>query len=115
MTPNQASELIPIMQAFAEGKVVQIWVAVHDPRGKVPGVWVDIKDPSFDILQNWRVKPEPPATQPGKSWDLEPAWKLAMGSVNRPDPVAAIEDLANALVSVIENLQRQPNIVQPDK
>lgn len=48
------------MQAFADGKVVQMWVPDHDPGAKVPGVWVDIKDPSFSIAENWRVKPGGP-------------------------------------------------------
>lgn len=59
MTPHQASELIPIMQAFADGKVVQMWMPDHEPGAACLGVWVDQKDPSFDVRYKWRVKPEP--------------------------------------------------------
>lgn len=112
------------MQAFAEGKVVQMWVPDHDPGAKVPGVWVDIKDPTFDIRENWRVKPEPEPTPEKLSgpseeiWDLEPSRRLcihAQEQAHTGQMAEAVEVLALALSNVICNLQKQPCIVQPDK
>ena len=53
MNREQAKELLPIIQAFAEGKDVQFWFA--------PGrFWcTDKQNPEFDPKDKWRVKPEP--------------------------------------------------------
>lgn len=50
MTREQAKELLPIMQAFAEGKTIQVWA--ND-------TWQDEEYPSFGELSLFRIKPEP--------------------------------------------------------
>ena len=50
MTREQAKELLPIMQAFAEGKTIQVWA--ND-------TWQDEEYPSFVELSLFRIKPEP--------------------------------------------------------
>ena len=50
MTREEAKELLPIMQAFAEGKTIQVWV--ND-------TWQDEEYPSFGKLSLFRIKPEP--------------------------------------------------------
>lgn len=55
MNRQQAKELLPIIQAFAEGKTIQYYYVGAD--------WVDVKpnesvDFSNDTL-NYRIKPEP--------------------------------------------------------
>lgn len=45
--------LLPIMQAFVEGKEVQ----VKDPY-KIDGKWVDTPNPSWDRDLAYRIKPE---------------------------------------------------------
>ena len=51
MTREEIKELIPIMQAYAEGKTIQY---------KVKGGWQDIDNPSFnDLPSEYRIKPEP--------------------------------------------------------
>lgn len=51
MTIERAKELLPLIQAFAEGKTIQ---------GKVLDVhWHDIPDPTWDNDVEYRVKPEP--------------------------------------------------------
>ena len=50
MTREQAKELLPIMQAFADGKTIQ--VLAND-------TWQDEEYPSFGELSLFRIKPEP--------------------------------------------------------
>ena len=49
MTREKAKELLPIMQAFAEGKTIQVWA--ND-------TWQDEEYPSFGELSLFRIKPE---------------------------------------------------------
>ena len=51
MTREDAKELLPIIQAFAEGKNIQY----KDDIDR----WVDIKNPSFKSFFEYRIKPEP--------------------------------------------------------
>lgn len=50
MTREEAKELLSIMQAFAEGKTIQVWA--ND-------TWQDEEYPSFGELSLFRIKPEP--------------------------------------------------------
>ena len=50
MTREEAKELFPIIQAFAEGKTIQVWY--ND-------TWQDEEYPSFWELSLFRIKPEP--------------------------------------------------------
>lgn len=51
MNREQAKELLPIIQAFAEGKTVQY---------KIEGEWIQTNVPSFNpYLWEYRIKPEP--------------------------------------------------------
>lgn len=51
MTREEAKKLLPIIQAFAEGKTVQY-------LDKIDG-WRDYNDPSFCGNLKYRIKPEP--------------------------------------------------------
>ena len=63
MTREQAKELLPIIQAFAEGKTIQVWY--ND-------TWQDEEYPSFGELSLFRIKPEP-KYRPFK--DMEECWQ----------------------------------------
>lgn len=53
MNRQQAKELLPIIQAFAEGKIIEF-------RNKSFKEWAEIENPSFDpTITNYRIKPEP--------------------------------------------------------
>lgn len=52
MNRQQAKEMWPIMQAFAEGKVIQF-------RTNNISKWIETTTPTFDLLHEYRVKPEP--------------------------------------------------------
>lgn len=50
MTRKETKELLPIMQAFAEGKIIQVW----------NNTWKDTtEDPYFCGTNKYRIKPEP--------------------------------------------------------
>lgn len=54
MTREEAKELLPIIQAYAEGKTIQYKV------NEVKGGWQDMYNPSFnDAPSEYRIKPEP--------------------------------------------------------
>ena len=50
MTREEAKELLPIIQAFVDGKTIQVWY--ND-------TWQDEEYPSFGELNLFRIKPEP--------------------------------------------------------
>lgn len=53
MTREEAKEMLPIIQAFAEGKVIQC-------RSIISNEWRDFDEPAFNGLpDNYRIKPEP--------------------------------------------------------
>ena len=54
MDRNQAKELLPIIQAYAEGKVIESRCIKGEKS-----LWYDDKDPSFDDDFEYRIKPEP--------------------------------------------------------
>lgn len=53
MNQEQAKRLLPAIQAFAEGKAVQV-------RNGATGAWYDTSNPVWSPYQDYRVKPEPP-------------------------------------------------------
>lgn len=53
MNRNQAKELLPIIKAFSEGKVIESRCIKGDTS-----LWYDDKDPSFDDDFEYRIKPE---------------------------------------------------------
>ena len=53
MTREEAKELLPIIQAFAEGKDIQC-------KSCITNEWRDFDEPAFNGLpDNYRIKPEP--------------------------------------------------------
>ena len=52
MTREEAKELLPIIQALAEGKTIQL--------KRDTNIWADIKNPAFNMKpSDYRIKPEP--------------------------------------------------------
>ncbi len=54
MNRNQAKELLPIIKAFSEGKVIESRCVKGDKS-----LWYDDEEPSFDDDFEYRIKPEP--------------------------------------------------------
>ena len=54
MNRNQAKDMLPIIQAYAEGKAIESRYIKGDKS-----LWYDDEDPSFDDDFEYRIKPEP--------------------------------------------------------
>ena len=54
MNRKEAAELLPIIQAYAEGKAIESRCIKCDAS-----LWYDDEDPSFDNDFEYRIKPEP--------------------------------------------------------
>ena len=67
MNRNQAKALLPIIQAYAEGKAIESRCIKGDKS-----LWYDDKDPSFDDDFEYRIKQEP-KFRPFK--DAEECWQ----------------------------------------
>lgn len=60
MDRNQAKEFFPIMQAYAEGRVIECRTKPSAVEGTdVPNDWTEIKDISFWNNTEYRIKAEP--------------------------------------------------------
>lgn len=56
MNREQAKELLPIIQAFAEGRAIE----VRSNSKYNPGEWIETATPTFDIKSHeYRIKPGP--------------------------------------------------------
>lgn len=72
MDRNQAKEFYPILQAFAEGKVIECRTKPNAVEGTdVPNDWTEMKEIEFWENTEYRIKPEP-KYRPFK--DAEECW-----------------------------------------
>ena len=72
MTREEAKEFYPIMQAYAEGKVIESRTKPSTVKGTdVPNEWTEIKEIGYWDNIEYRVKPEP-KYRPFK--DAEECW-----------------------------------------
>lgn len=72
MDRNQAKEFYPILQVFAEGKVIECRTKPSAVKGiSVPNDWTEIKEIGYWDNIEYRVKPEP-KYRPFK--DAEECW-----------------------------------------
>lgn len=73
MDRNQAKEFFPIMQAFAEGRVIECRTKPSTIKGtSVPNDWTEINEIEYWNNVEYRVKPEP-KYRPFK--DAEECWQ----------------------------------------
>ena len=54
MTREEVKEMLPVLQAFADGKTIESRCIKGDKS-----LWYDDEDPSFDDDFEYRIKPEP--------------------------------------------------------
>ena len=52
MNRQQAKEILPIIQALAEGKIIEV-------KPKLGIEWIKTDNPTFDRFHDYRIKPEP--------------------------------------------------------
>lgn len=73
MDRNQAKEFYPILQVFAEGKVIECRTKPSAVKGiSVPNDWTEIKEIGYRDNIEYRIKPEP-KYRPFK--DAEECWQ----------------------------------------
>ena len=60
MNRNQAKEFYPVLQAFAEGKIIETRRKPSAVKGTdIPNDWTEMKEIEFWNNTEYRVKPEP--------------------------------------------------------
>lgn len=57
MTREEAKQLLPVIQAYAEGKKIQVKCKTDSTA--LYEKWVDVTNPDLDVPGCYRVKPEP--------------------------------------------------------
>ena len=94
MTREEAKELMPIIQAFAEGKEIESRCIKGDKS-----LWYDDEDPRFDNDLEYRIKPEP-KYRPFK--DAEECWQ----EMQKHQPFGWLKDKNDGhrtLITVVDN------------
>ena len=73
MDRNQAKEFYPVLQAFAEGKIIETRRKPSAVKGTyIPNDWTEMKEIEFWKNTEYRIKPEP-KYRPFK--DAEECWQ----------------------------------------
>ena len=86
MTREEAKELIPIIQAFADGKTIEFFKQ---------GEWMELNDPDFMwSADNYRVKPEP-KYRPFES--LEECWNEML----KHKPFGWLKSKSDGIASIV--------------
>lgn len=88
MTREEAKELLPIIQGYAEGKTIQIW-------DEDTWTWLDLSEPSFSREMKYRVKPQP-HYRPFK--DAEECWE----EMQKHQPFGWLKDKDEGVYIVIQ-------------
>ena len=93
MNRKEAKELMPIIQAFAEGKTIQYYDSLIDIDD-----WQDCENPNFENLTyKFRIKPEP-TYRPFK--DAEECWL----EMQKHQPFGWIKDKKDGHYSLINSV-----------
>lgn len=94
MTRKEAKQLLPIIQAFAEGKEIESRCIKGDKS-----LWYDDEEPSFDNDLEYRIKPEP-KYRPFKA--AEECWQ----EMQKHQPFGWLKDKNDGhrtLITVVDN------------
>ena len=89
MTREEAKELLPIIQEFAEGKNIQYKYDMDS--------WIDIKNPSFKSFFEYRIKPEP-KYRPFKS--KEECWNEML----KHQPFGWVKEISSEMLYLINGI-----------
>ena len=93
MNRKEAKELMPIIQAFAEGKTIQYYDSLIDIAD-----WEDCENPNFENLTyEFRIKPEP-TYRPFK--DAEECWQ----EMQKHQPFGWVKDKKDEHYSLITSV-----------
>ena len=72
MTKEEAKQLLPIIQAFAEGEIIECRTKPGTISTSIPNEWTEMEEIRFWSNVEYRIKPEP-KYRPFK--DAEECWK----------------------------------------
>ncbi|MFW5530685.1 MAG: hypothetical protein ACOCPC_03240 [Segatella copri] len=98
MNRNQAKEFFPIMQAFAEGKVIECRTKPSAVKGTyIPNDWTEMKEIEFWNNTEYRVKSEP-KYRPFA--DAEECWK----EMQKHQPFGWVKDKKDGHYSLITSV-----------
>lgn len=105
MNREQAKELLPIIHAFAEGKIIQ--------SRRINGMWIDLeKKTALNIIslidepQKYRIKPEP-KYRPFK--DAEECWQ----EMKKHEPFGWVKDKGdgyNVMITKVNDDEKTDNM-----
>lgn len=99
MDRNQAKEFFPIMQAFAEGRVIECRTKPSALEGTdVPNDWAEINEIEYRDNVEYRVKPEP-KYRPFK--DAEECWQEML----KHQPFGWVVDRRDGVMHLIRCLE----------
>ena len=105
MDRNQAKEFFPILQAYAEGKVIECRTKPSLIEGSdVPNDWTEMKEIGFWNNIEYRIKPEPKYRQ---FKDAEECWQ----EMERHHPFGWVKDRKGSKF-VIENVDSRGGFVE---
>ena len=94
MTREEAKVLLPIMQAYVEGKTIQVKCKTDSKA--LTEKWVDVVNPDLDNSRCYRINPEP-KYRPFKS--AEECWQ----EMQKHQPFGWVKD-DDCLYNLIENI-----------
>lgn len=102
MTKEKAKELLPIMQAFAEGKTIQV-------RINNDSSWTDLLNDKLEIsnLYEYRIKPEPkyrPFKNQEECWN-EMLKHQSIGWIRYDDSITAIQNIAPDGITITDGIK----------
>ena len=102
MNRERARELLPIIQAFAEGKDVQF----RNPVGMVGSDWIDDDEMSHFEIYEYRIKPEPREfwIQIQKSYDGNEKI-TGSGWIDKGDPTPEATGKMSTIIKVREVIE----------
>lgn len=101
MTREEAKKLLPIIQAFAEGKVIQC-------KSCITNEWRDFDEPAFNGLpDNYRIKPEP-KYRPFKSQEE------CVKEMLKHQPFGWVKEISSEMLYLINGISNMSIIIMED-
>ncbi len=101
MTREEAKELLPIIKAFAEGKVIQC-------KNCITNEWRDFDEPAFNGLpDNYRIKPEP-KYRPFKT--QEECWNEML----KHQPFGWVKEISCEMLYLINGISNESIVIMED-
>ena len=112
MTREEAKQLLPIIQAFAEGKAIESRCIKGDDS-----LWYDDEDPSFDNDLEYRIKPEQKYRQFSNAEEClaEMQKHQLFGWVKIEDLYRNIANVTSCSITFADNEERDVNYEQAFK